>query len=486
MICRRHSIHYLLTLLALQTFAQWQQRKGEGGEQQEAKRELLRFMEVFKETFSRPVRRIRFLGLFDTVNSVPRFENAWMQRSKFPYTARSSAKVIRHACGIDERRAKFRQDLVSEVKPSTERRHHRHRLNVHHQNQSPQAAAPVPKLVIDLEKPTPAGSPSIAERPPALSNGAQSSQSAFEHSRDNLFLSSTFQHEHEERDRANSLAAPLDTASDIDIGSERSGETASHASHQSSGSPKVGPTSKQGHVPQDILEMWFPGAHADIGGGWPLDSEERVALSHGPLVWMVHEAQRAGLRFDPVKLRHLNCADPNSPSQTTEDFGHFHFGARQDTQDFDKPTTIQQPNIPFHDALDLACTKGNIHDCLEFNQGLPHTSVLSWKIMEYLPFRRMDLQEDGSWKPIRWPLPAGEVRDIPREAYIHNSAIRRMKADPNYRPGNLIVGGGGRGMRRAPKEKGMGEWDVVADAGDPVRERYARREAQNNKPGKSQ
>ena len=54
---------------------------------------MYRFMKGFRETFSRPVKRIRFLGLFDTVNSVPRFETAWMQRSKFPYTARSSAKV---------------------------------------------------------------------------------------------------------------------------------------------------------------------------------------------------------------------------------------------------------------------------------------------------------------------------------------------------------------------------------------------------------
>jgi uncharacterized protein (DUF2235 family) len=39
-----------------------------------------------------------------------------MQRSKFPYTAHSSAKVIRHAVSIDERRAKFRQDLISASK----------------------------------------------------------------------------------------------------------------------------------------------------------------------------------------------------------------------------------------------------------------------------------------------------------------------------------------------------------------------------------
>lgn len=41
-----------------------------------------------------------------------------MQRSKFPYTAHSSAKVIRHAVSIDERRAKFRQDLMSASKNS--------------------------------------------------------------------------------------------------------------------------------------------------------------------------------------------------------------------------------------------------------------------------------------------------------------------------------------------------------------------------------
>lgn len=37
---------------------------------------------------------------------------------------------------------------------------------------------------------------------------------------------------------------------------------------------------------QDIEEVWFPGAHGDIGGGWDLPVDEEP-LSHGPLVWMV-------------------------------------------------------------------------------------------------------------------------------------------------------------------------------------------------------
>ena len=95
--------------------------------------------------------------------------------------------------------------------------------------------------------------------------------------------------------------------------------------------------------------------------------------------------------------------------------------------------------------------------------------------MEYMPFRRMDLQPDGSWKPIRWPLPCGEVRDIPLTARVHGSVIRRMQMDPDYRPGNLIVGGGGRGMRRAPEEYGMGEWECVAEEGDPVGEVWVKK-----------
>lgn len=119
---------------AWKAFSQWQQRGESTEEEKQKKKEMLEYLQAFRSTFSRPVRRIRFLGLFDTVNSVPRFENAWMQRSKFPYTARSSAKVIRHAVSIDERRAKFRQDLISEAKsprPCDERRQNHHARKPH-------------------------------------------------------------------------------------------------------------------------------------------------------------------------------------------------------------------------------------------------------------------------------------------------------------------------------------------------------------------
>ncbi len=98
-------------------------------------------------------------------------------------------------------------------------------------------------------------------------------------------------------------------------------------------------------------------------------------------------------------------------------------------------------------------------------------------MLRYLPFRRMDLRDDGSWHPIRWPLPCGEVRDIPANARVHGSVIRRMQQDKTYRPGNLIVGGGGRGVRLAPEQYGIGEWVCVEREGCPVGEVWVRKGA---------
>lgn len=48
-----------------------------------------------------------------------------------------------------------------------------------------------------------------------------------------------------------------------------------------------------GENPDRIRQVWFAGMHADVGGGYPEDR-----LAHIPLVWMMEEAQKAGVRFD--------------------------------------------------------------------------------------------------------------------------------------------------------------------------------------------
>ena len=51
---------------AWKAFAQWQERQDNTPEEAKKKKQMFEFMQAFRETFSRPVRRIRFLGLFDT------------------------------------------------------------------------------------------------------------------------------------------------------------------------------------------------------------------------------------------------------------------------------------------------------------------------------------------------------------------------------------------------------------------------------------
>jgi len=58
-----------------------------------------------------------------------------------------------------------------------------------------------------------------------------------------------------------------------------------------------------------ISQVWFPGVHSNVGGGYPDDS-----LAYVPLVWMMNQAGRCGLTFkqldkyEPDALRHARSA----------------------------------------------------------------------------------------------------------------------------------------------------------------------------------
>ncbi|CAK7199862.1 hypothetical protein SEUCBS139899_002548 [Sporothrix eucalyptigena] len=510
---------------AWKSFSQWQcRRNGSSKDGVDKKKEMYAFMKGFRETFSRPVRRIQFLGLFDTVNSVPRFETAWMERSKFPYTARSSAKVVRHAVSIDERRAKFRQDLVYQSSGNSSKKHRDTRQVLH----------------------------DVHEKYRARRHSLQAAMSSAIHRDGNGRRSHDQDHdddnghngEKEKRGRKASRLSDVTESANGEEGSDDVENPAPYRAHSRSLSREsqmrgddVSEYSVSSHAhydddddaPQDLTEVWFSGDHADIGGGWEITPGTKSA-SHIPLTWMVREAMRAGLTFDAEKVVAMGCSDvlenqwgPNmeeekvappamlSPSaalnvpavvapddapqpmppnirinsqdetlaggsQATAGSSVDSTKAKEADASPETPIDIRlsTPRSQFHDMLYKA-HMAPIHDSLEYGKGLHFMTVNSWKIMEYMPFRRMDLQADGSWKPIRWPLPCGEVRDVPDNVYVHGSVLRRMRQDPTYRPGNLIVGGGGRGCRVAPAHYGMGEWVCIAEEGDIIGELWMKK-----------
>lgn len=48
---------------------------------------------------------------------------------------------------------------------------------------------------------------------------------------------------------------------------------------------------------RDVKQLWFPGAHSDVGGGY-----KETGLSDGALRWMIDEARACGLAFRPKLL----------------------------------------------------------------------------------------------------------------------------------------------------------------------------------------
>ena len=61
---------------------------------------------------------------------------------------------------------------------------------------------------------------------------------------------------------------------------------------------------------ETLTQVWFAGAHSNVGGGYPDDS-----LAHVPLRWMASEAAKRGLRLHPhVTADWKARSDPNGPA----------------------------------------------------------------------------------------------------------------------------------------------------------------------------
>ncbi|GAB3788868.1 T6SS phospholipase effector Tle1-like catalytic domain-containing protein [Dyella agri] len=144
-------------------------------------------------------------------------------------------------------------------------------------------------------------------------------------------------------------------------------------------------------IPQDILQVWFAGVHADVGGGYP---ESESGLSKYPLLWMIEEAHAKGLLIHRAMVNHLVLGRPRKGSNHT----------------YVEPDAAAK--------LHVSMTAG-------------------WKPLEWLP-KKSKWRE---WKQRRsvlgWYLPCAEPRVIPEGAFIHRTVFERIERLPDYRPVNL-------------------------------------------------
>jgi len=130
---------------------------------------------------------------------------------------------------------------------------------------------------------------------------------------------------------------------------------------------------------QDLKELWFPGVHADVGGGY---REEDVGLWRGPFTWILEEAKHAGLLVDPECLHAVLTKTPATPKPWLD---------------------------PKHESLTLA-----------------------WWPAEFLP--KLQHVPDSQRRRLRMNL--GRHRYIQEGAWLHKSTLLRIR-ESAYAPPNL-------------------------------------------------
>ncbi|KNG81946.1 hypothetical protein ANOM_008867 [Aspergillus nomiae NRRL 13137] len=405
--------------LVWKTFAKWQQQRSDSEGQRRRKKKLFGYLEAFREAFCRPITRIKFMGLFDSVHTVPWFELPGMRRTKFLHTPRTSSRVIRHAVVIDERRAMYREDLISTIE--------------HDQGPSE----------LSTGRLRPNERPSEGSEPRPYGSSSSDTESISNHQCQGYHASGS---KYNLRRKGRTVLMLARAPEEWESQSGTSGLSAAHPDAVS----LVEDNDDDGNGDQDIQEMWFAGDHADIGGGYKVSKDETWPLSHIPLVWMVQEAKRAGLQFDEQKLKRFECREESfggsshirtgsRHSEHLSPYPNHHSEGLTSTQRVASDSTLNQTDLSSwsssHTALELSRNEGVLPDPLAFNNDLSTVSVLKRCLLEYLPLRRVKLQSDESWRPIRWPPSRGTARNIPRDAQIHVSVGRRTDANPNCRQG---------------------------------------------------
>ncbi|EPQ60078.1 hypothetical protein GLOTRDRAFT_112845 [Gloeophyllum trabeum ATCC 11539] len=201
-------------------------------------------------------------------------------------------------------------------------------------------------------------------------------------------------------------------------------------------------TKGRGWTKTDVLEVWFAGCHADVGGG-SVRNDTPHSLSRIPLRWMVRQcflartgilfhgrALRAfgvdpaalyptvqprppalGLRDNTVLCEHLSkvaaegkCAD-SIPGSKDIEFGKVGKMASEEEED------LADALCPLYDELTIAKW---------------------WWILEILPLRVRQQAENASWFSC-WTIHLGRPRELPKHhlragVKVHRTVKTRMEA----------------------------------------------------------
>ncbi|KAL7952082.1 hypothetical protein V8C42DRAFT_339964 [Trichoderma barbatum] len=279
----------------------------------------------FSDTFCRKGEngkkiRVFFLGLWDCVGSVSLLDC----KSPIPMPSKGTAQFVRHAVAADERRVKFKAALFAQdyCKNDTIK-----------SNATEDAKVP----------------------------GGHKARPSLQGFFDGLLGS-----ENVEMVKSATPRILQDTAEQVQETAQHIVEQVQSAMSQSVQTPEVAEESTP--EIEEIKEVWFPGGHGDVGGGWALEKGAKTQISDITLAWMIRE---------------LQLVEGSDESSSLKWSGN-----------------IKSWLDKVEDSAAKTFTKWKVHDSLSFDCGMGSLSVLLWKFMEIIPIiRRFELDaKTGKWK----------------------------------------------------------------------------------------
>jgi uncharacterized protein (DUF2235 family) len=146
-------------------------------------------------------------------------------------------------------------------------------------------------------------------------------------------------------------------------------------------------------IQQDISQVWFPGAHSDVGGSYP---QTEAAPANEALRWMIGELQLHGAQLCQDRIE-MVLGNPTGLLAAD--------------------STYKLPHPP----------ENRLHESL---RGI-------WWLLQLFPQQYYD-KDDAI---LQWRVPFNRSRSIPSGAIIHHSAERRLRTTAEgqvpYKPRNL-------------------------------------------------
>ncbi|OCL04165.1 hypothetical protein AOQ84DRAFT_356540 [Glonium stellatum] len=190
---------------------------------------------------------------------------------------------------------------------------------------------------------------------------------------------------------------------------------------------------------EDIAEVWFPGNHGDVGGGWPA---ERSIKEQNENTSLWERCTKKLSRFFFTTDDRVPKKDMKGDLYQLSDIALKWMMDELDKLPDDQiEWNVHKDDFIKHYDEEQAVT-ARIHDTMRFGFGVSWLKVIFWNFMEYLPFiARWEYVIEGGervWRHKMFPMNMGGRRDIPDEARFHRSILTRMKRFPGYRPTNQL------------------------------------------------